>query len=77
MAFEELVSGMCGEADYQFKIEQAEEYIQGVELRIKELQSQKKKASEDDVFLKSSLPYTNARTLTRERSIDSKYLYLQ
>lgn len=66
MAFEELVSGMCGEADYQFKIEQAEEYIQGVELRIKELQSQKKNASEDDVFLKSSLPYTNARILTRE-----------
>lgn len=78
MAFEKLVSGMCSEADYQFKVKQVNEHIQGIELRIRELQSQKRKVSEDDAILKSSLPYTNARTLTREMVdllIQSIYIY--
>lgn len=65
-AFEDMVSGLCDESEYQRRSRQCDEYIRCLEQKIRELQKQKRQTEEEKSQIDSILPYTNVRTLSRE-----------
>ena len=65
-AFEDMVSGLCDESEYQRKSRQCNENIRCLEQKIRGLQRQTRQTEEEKSQVENILPYTNVRTLTRE-----------